>query len=520
VFTIIPYLSRELNVTHARYPPKNWLRQNANILFPLLAFAIPLIVRAIPEILMGQYLVGFDTIGYYVPNTLTWLANGVNFWSLLSSAPLIYALLMGITAAGAPIVVTLKILGPLILGLLGVAAYFFANKALSWSPIKSLFAAFLSTLYFVALRISWDMFRSELALVFLFIALIYLQRNKFDFKNGFLFSLAMFLVVLTHQLFAVVMFAILIATLVGFSLKKKKNELVKLVIYALPAVLLFLSILYLSYFVFSSPVIGYSVDYGGGFDALTSISHNAYVFDTLGFLAFCYLPMLPLLFFGARRFKGNFQLKAWIIWLFIPIFLVIVSPINLFIGGVLPFRWVMLLTYPLSFYLVEGIFAIRWNWYKIFYKVAAGSIIAVLSVGFMVLPNSDAISYFGSYPTYIPKSMLQNTIQLSDCQDTANALLWAQNNIPNNGHLLVHQAFYGWSTLSFDINRIIPYFFENLTEVAINLQQNSAENPLYLIWWVNGTGWYGQPNVPGSFSEIYHSHNIAIYEYLPETIAT
>ena len=89
-------------MTQARNSAKNWFRQNGTLLFPILAFAIPLIVRAIPEILMGQYLVGFDTMGYYVPNTLTWLGNGVNFWALMSSAPLLYILLMGITSAGSP----------------------------------------------------------------------------------------------------------------------------------------------------------------------------------------------------------------------------------------------------------------------------------------------------------------------------------------------------------------------------------------------------------------------------------
>ena len=69
-------------MAQAHNSAKNWFRQNGYILFPLLAFAIPLVVRAIPEILMGQYLVGFDTMGYYVPNTLVWLGNGVSFWAL------------------------------------------------------------------------------------------------------------------------------------------------------------------------------------------------------------------------------------------------------------------------------------------------------------------------------------------------------------------------------------------------------------------------------------------------------
>jgi hypothetical protein len=109
--------------------------------------------------------------------------------------------------------------------------------------------------------------------------------------------------------------------------------------------------------------------------------------------------------------------------------------------------------------------------------------------------------------------MLQNTVQLSDCQDTTNAMLWAKNNMDSNGFLLVHEAFYGWATLNFDSNHFIPYFFGNLTNTVNTLRENNSTNPLYLIWWVNGAGWYGQPTVPTTFKELYQSGNIAIYQY-------
>jgi hypothetical protein len=500
-------------VTRARNLIDVWFRQNGNLMLPFLAFAIPLIVRALPEILMGPYLVGFDNVGYYVPNTLTWLGNGVSFWSLMSSAPLFYILLMGTTSLGVPIVVTLKILGPLLLGLLGFVAYNYAHKALSWSSKKSLVLAILSTLYFVALRISWDMFRSELALIFLFLMLILLQKNGNTLRNGFFLSLTMIFVVLSHQLIAIIMFVIIISTIASFYFKKKKTELKRILVSSIPGVLLFGLIIYINYFIFSSPIMDYSVNYAGGFESLAATSHPELVIDTLGFLVICYLPLVPLLIFGFRRSKNNIQLKAWMLWILLPLLIVIISPTTFFLGGVLPYRWILLLTYPLSFYAVEGLFAIKWNWYKIAYKVAVGSIIAILSVGFFALPNNGAFGYFGSYPTYIPKSMLQNTVQLSDCQDTVNALLWVQNNMPNNGYLLVHEAFYGWATLCFNDSRLIPYFFENPSETVNKLQQGNNSNPLYLIWWVNGTGWYGQSTVPATFKELFQSGNIAIYQY-------
>ncbi len=44
-----------------------------------MAFLIPLGVRAIPEIIVEPYPVGFDTIAFYVPNTLDWAAGKAGF---------------------------------------------------------------------------------------------------------------------------------------------------------------------------------------------------------------------------------------------------------------------------------------------------------------------------------------------------------------------------------------------------------------------------------------------------------
>jgi hypothetical protein len=43
--------------------------------FALAAFLIPLFIRSIPEILVGPYPIGWDTIAFYVPNTLDWAAG-------------------------------------------------------------------------------------------------------------------------------------------------------------------------------------------------------------------------------------------------------------------------------------------------------------------------------------------------------------------------------------------------------------------------------------------------------------
>jgi hypothetical protein len=83
--------------------------------------------------------------------------------------------------------------------------------------------------------------------------------------------------------------------------------------------------------------------------------------------------------------------------------------------------------------------------------------------------------------------------------------------MPSHASLLTHSAFYGWATYIVDGSRLINYGFQDPVKAA---QENSkSSNELYLIWWVNGTGWYGQTTLPESFKELYNSGNIAIYNY-------
>jgi hypothetical protein len=487
---------------------KLWLKSNERYLFPFLAFAIPLAVRAIPEILMSPYVVGFDTLAYYAPNTLTWLTGGVNFWYFMAIAPFLYVLLMGATYIGVPIVMSLKIISPLLLGFLGLGVYFYANKSLSWSFKKSLLVVLFATLYFVALRVSWDMLRLELGLIFLFVTLIFLKKGERPFRSGILLSLAMISVVFAHQIIAVVMFAIIITAILRSFLDRKIGEFRRLIVCSAPAACLFFAIVYAGVMFHLPMVSGFlSQDSGGDMLLLGFTSYTDLVVNTLSFLIFCFLPLIPLLVLGARRFKSNLQLKAWIFWIFLSLLLVIISPNACF--AFLPYRWILLLTYPLAFYAAEAFGGIKRN----LYKVGVGLILATLSVGFMVLPNNTALAYYDAFPAYVPKSMLQNTVPLSDCQDTINALQWARSNMPSNAHLLVHDVFYGWASLTLNSSQLIRYGFGNPETVAQKLAENGSVYSLYLIWWVNGSGWYGQSSVSSAFRQLYQSGRIAIFTF-------
>jgi hypothetical protein len=489
---------------------KGWIASHRIIFFPLIAFLIPVFVRAIPEILMGQYTIGFDTMAYYVPYTVLWLRNGVGFLTLIGLAPLFYLILTGVVSMGFPIILLLKVTSPILLGFLGLAVFFFANKNLLWSSKKSLLVAIFSTLYFVALRISWDMLRMELGLIFLFVVMIYLKRNDRSIRNSILLSLIMVLVVFSHQLVALIMFSIIIATTLVSYFNKKIVEVRTLIIY-IPSIVMFFVVVYAalatSQLVFTNGIFSQGTE---GLTRLFSFTSTASLaINTVGFLLFCYLPLLPLLLLSAKKFSINLQLKAWIVLVLLALSLAVIIP-NAFIGAA-PYRWVLLLSYPLAFFAADAFSRLKPNWLKF----AVAIILISLSWTFMVLPSENPFAYYTLYPIYVPTSMVQNTLPLTDCQSAVNALQWTKANMGNNSILLVHEVFFGWASLTFKSNQFVFYGFDNPVTYAEKIVENNSNLHVYLIWWTNATGWYGQPTVSSLFGEVYQSGEIAIYLFQP-----
>jgi len=188
----------------------------------------------IPEILMGAYPLGFDTVSYYIPITTQWLTGGFDFWQAMNLVPLFYVILSAVTAMDIPFIVSLKILPSLLHAFLALTIYYYANKGLNWSPRKSLLTSLLATLYFVALRVSWDMLRNQLGLIFLFLTLILssmvLNKGDAKWKHYILLSLAAVLTVLSHQLAAMLLLVIFAALITRILLKGERAKAKKMLI--------------------------------------------------------------------------------------------------------------------------------------------------------------------------------------------------------------------------------------------------------------------------------------------------
>jgi hypothetical protein len=472
-------------------------------IFAVLAFLGPFVARLLPELVMGPFITGFDTMAYYVPNVLSWIHGGSSLVQIIAYPPLFYALLLGLNLSGVSLTLSLKVLPPMLLGFLGFAVYVYARKALAWSHFESLGVAFLATLYFVSLRISWDMLRSELALI-LFFAFLTLLHANWEKKNrqGFLLSMFMVLVALSEQLVALIMFSVVLAFCIQKLSKKEHDAFGRLVTATLPSLAVFGLIFGADYAV----SLGFStISASQWFSLFAFSSVSDALIGTVGFLLFCFLPLLPFVWVGWKNFS-SFELKTWIFWCLIGILLGLGASSGLF---PMSYRWTLLMSFPLAFFAIEGIKHFRFPRLKLLLS----GILIFLSCSFMFLPAGLAFPYFTLFPNYVPSSMLQNTVSLSDCEDVVRAMSWYGQNVGGNGTLLVHDAFTGWADLYLNAScRFVNYGYENPQAAAEKL---AADEPgqLYVIWWVPGEGWHGLKSLPSSFFEVFRSGRIAMYEY-------
>jgi hypothetical protein len=471
--------------------------------FPILAFFVPLLVRVLPEIIMGQYIVGFDTVSYYVPVTFRLVNGNVSFWQIIGYAPLFYLFLVGLVSAGVPLIVSLKILPSLLLGFLALAIYSYAKKAFAWSSKKSLFVSLLATLYFAALRISWDMLRSELGLIFLFVFLAFLSGDwkEKPWKGYALLLPTMVFVVLSHQLVSVIMFAIVTAVALQHLARRKYGPVRNLVLSALPSMVLFCLIVYAGLFISSvSPV----VESEGWLSLFGFSSFGDVLVGTLGFLFYCYLPLSVFVLFGVRGFR-NLELRIWLCWCLIG---VLVGALGW--GGLIPlsYRWTLLMVFPLAFFAVEGFR--RFHFRRL--KIILSGVLVFLSCSFVLLPASMAFSYFGLFPNYVPSSMLQNSVALGDCGDVVEALAWVNGSLGSDGVLLAHDAFCGWAFLYLNREQVVCYGYADPADVAWKMFGEGYDR-LFLVWWVSGEGCHGISSLPSCFVEAFRSGRIAVYEF-------
>src|SRR6266702_5081616 len=308
-----------------------------NYKFALAAFLLPFTVRAIPEVIAGPYPIGWDTIAFYVPNTLDMAAGKMGIWGILGSGPLMYSIVVPVYLLMkiSPILL-FKIMGPLLFGALCWSAFRFCERKLGLSVRSALLSVLFLSFYFVSLRVAWDAFQAELGLT-MFILGLTVAGEPGSVGRSTLTKLTFFLfAVLANQLVGVlVVGTVIVETLISRRVRSSRLYLSRLAPIAMFALVAYATL---------QPSTGPAVSVLGGSFAPLNIAYNT------TFLVYAFGPVLPLVLIGG--FLGARSLfSAWIVVCAVGI-LISTLPGQVFqdIG----YRWVLLLSVPILIAAAQG----------------------------------------------------------------------------------------------------------------------------------------------------------------------
>lgn len=413
--------------------------------FAVLAFLVPFAVRMIPELIAWPYPLGYDTLGYYIPAMRWWInsfsgqSRPTDALGIVKSADLFYV----VSAAFNRFVVSdpfiaVKVLGPLLTGFVSLSVFAYGRLALGWNPRKALLASLIATLYFVGLRISWELYRNMLGVIFLFGALIALEVST----GGRRFAIVTVLTLLTfmsHQITGVILLGVLVLETLWMSAKRRFEKFGPQLYFSALALGLLLYQLW-------SPHIGRVIVSVIG--PPMSLEAASYV---LGFPVYCFLFLLPLVPLGLRLGKPN-RMKWWSLTCLLVLLPVLAG------GTAIPawFRWPLMLVYPLSFYFTEGFERAmrlkRWHSSRdLVVKISAISLIALIALtsAFYLTTYPEYpfpyYSQYNPYVQYVESSMLQSSISIEEVPSLLRAINASVPLLSGQSRLVLHQSIYIWA---------------------------------------------------------------------------
>jgi hypothetical protein len=454
----------------------------------LFIFLVGVILRAIPELMVVDYPIGYETITYYAPSMFAFGERGFFdvFIEFFRSGPLFYGLMWSTVSLNVanPFLI-LKMIGPLLYGILAVTFFLFLKRGLRFDGIMALVGVLLLVFQVATLRVSWDRFRNVLALIFIFATFTSLK-SDYKFKWG-LVGFFTVLAALSREYIALVLFV----SVLGFAVLQRKERLVSSVSLA-PALGTF--------FIMNFPhqLQNYITN--------SQYSWSGYLWtlqDAFIIFAICFLPLLP---FAVKGFRRDELLEPMIGLFLLGSFSVVVSPLFVIPGYQ---RWLILLVFPFTIYAIKGFDRLRLFDRSNFRKlVAVLTVFLVLGVGY----SSGALSYVIWSNSWIPTNLVQSSIGWGQIDDVKDVLVWLDENAEANSSILCEERFYGWTLIYLrranNDFEVIPYGANSQPEPALKKALDDGFNWIYMIW-------YTDSNLE-NFKSLYSQNGVSLFIYEPQ----
>ncbi len=176
---------------------------------------IAVVFRLIPELLIGHYPIGYDTLTAYTSALVNLTQHTANYLtvSTLVHQNLLYIIFqLTLALHHFNIFNLIKFFGVILYVLLALSTYLMFLKGVKLEAKKSFYITLFYIISLAALRVSWDLFRNELGLIFLNLFLIGLLNLIKRFNWGYLCLavVSALLVLVSHQIASVLLVFLLV----------------------------------------------------------------------------------------------------------------------------------------------------------------------------------------------------------------------------------------------------------------------------------------------------------------------
>jgi len=187
------------------------------------------------------------------------------------------------------------------------------------------------------------------------------------------------------------------------------------------------------------------------------------------------------------------------------------TPVSISSGIVSADRWTLMMAIPLAIFAAE-IPRTTWRFTKPKFPRMLWApwllLMLVLGGAYLVLPAQIAFPY---YQFVAPTSMLQSTVPLADSHDLTVAISWLSANIQPGAVIMTHHAMYGWVREYFrGSNTVLGFSPSTNLDAALRLTIQQGYSKIYTVWWMSGSGWYGQ-TVPQGFVPVHSEGEMTVY---------
>lgn len=493
----------------------------------LIIFIVAAGLRAWPEIKAGIWPIGYDTFNTYAPEILKFDGN---FLRWFFSANFLYFLLWPFYKFfGLSPYLIIKIAGPIIYGALAMVFYLFTRKYLKWGRALSLFAGILLVIQLPALRMSWELFRNMLALIFLLPA-FYLLDNQQKLKNSLWLILVSILIIISNQLVASLWLMVVVVFLLRELFRKNYQNLISILVAVLPSLFIF-------YFVLRTPALssfGGQVNYIGESDKIfnyfsdykKNLTYNQLFDVIISLFLLCYVYILPFALWGFWLLRKNLILTITTLFLLFGTFSsLIFGGYGLFVWS----RWLWMLVVPFTIYTTWGLFSLgQWfinlaliknrlnSKFINFGLKTLGVIILLAYLGFLSYKNypfvttriKDVKPPFSNekFNGYFPNTMINNAVGLGEVDNVTSSINYINQKTATNSVIVIDNRYRGMVLTGLDFSQRYVYTYPWSAKVnmdIINDLRAKKLGPTYIIWSVHD-------KIAG-FEQVYRSGQIAVY---------